>query len=254
MRAETLGSSRAASISADEMLGLLDFSEQRYADALVRLERLAGVLREEAVGEPSLLGAAPERIESLARAGRPDEAAAALAELSGQAAGAQSRWGQAAAERCAGIVASEDGFEGAFEASLAWHDQIAMPFERARTELCFGERLRRAKRRAEARGHLRQALEVFRAVGARPFVDRAEQELAATGERARRRDPTTTEELTPQELREALAVAEGASNREVATALFLSAKTVEFHLGAVYRKLGIGSRTELARRFAQPRS
>jgi len=121
-----------------------------------------------------------------------------------------------------------------------------MPFERARTELCLGERLRRARRRAEAREPLRSALEAFERLGAAPWSERARVELSASGETARRRDPYAAEQLTPQELQVALVVGRGATNKEAGAALFLSPKTIETHLGHVYRKLNVRSRTELA--------
>lgn len=249
-----LGSLRAAEIDADEALGLLEFAHQRFPEALSHLDRLARMLAEEEVGEPCLLGAAPERIEALVRSERREDAAGALESFATCAVVSGSAWGQAAAARCRGLLAPPADFWEHFETALQWHDRVPLPFERARTELCYGEHLRRAKRRLDARPHLRQALDTFLVLGAQPWVDRSERELAATGETARRRRPSTSDELTPQELRVALAVAEGASNREAATALFLSPKTVEFHLGAVYRKLGIRSRSELARHFAALRS
>jgi len=249
-----LGSLRAAEIDADEALGLLEFAHQRFPEALSHLDRLARMLAEEEVGEPCLLGAAPERIEALVRSERREDAAGALESFATCAVVSGSAWGQAAAARCRGLLAPPADFWKHFETALQWHDRVPLPFERARTELCYGEHLRRAKRRLDARPHLRQALDTFLVLGAQPWVDRSERELAATGETARRRRPSTSDELTPQELRVALAVAEGASNREAATALFLSPKTVEFHLGAVYRKLGIRSRSELARHFAALRS
>jgi DNA-binding NarL/FixJ family response regulator len=123
------------------------------------------------------------------------------------------------------------------------------PFEAARTELAVGEQLRRARRRAEARVPLRSALATFERLGARTWADRARSELAASGERARRRtdEAAMREELTPQELRIARMVAEGASNKEAAAALFLSPKTIEYHLASVYRKLGVRKRAALGR-------
>ncbi len=249
-----LGSLRAAEIDSDEALGLLEFAHQRFPEALSHLDRLARTLAEEGVGEPCLLGAAPERIEALVRSGRYDDAVGALESFATHAVASGGAWGQAAAARCRGMLAPPADFQEHFETALRWHDRVPLPFERARTELSYGEHLRRAKHRLDARPHLRLALDTFLVLGAQPWVDRSERELAATGETARRRHPSTTDELTPQELRVALAVAEGASNREAATALFLSPKTVEFHLGAVYRKLGIRSRSELARHFAALRS
>jgi DNA-binding CsgD family transcriptional regulator len=122
-------------------------------------------------------------------------------------------------------------------------------FNEARTRLCFGERLRRAGRRRDARDELRAALEVFEDFGYAPWAGRAWAELRASGERLRRHDEGK-EQLTAQELRIALQASEGKTNRQIGATLFLSPKTVEFHLGRAYRKLGITSRTELIRRFA----
>ena len=122
-----------------------------------------------------------------------------------------------------------------------------MPFERARTQLAFGRRLHRARRRAEAREHLRAALDGFEQLGAEAWAGQAEAELRAAGAR-RHREPGTA--LTSQELRVAAAVRLGASNRDIAADLFLSPKTVEFHLRQIYRKLGVRSRTQLVAALA----
>jgi DNA-binding CsgD family transcriptional regulator len=148
--------------------------------------------------------------------------------------------------RCHGILFAD---EGAFVEALEWHERWGNRFEQARTELCHGELLRRRKRRADARARLRAALEGFEDVGARLWAERARAELQATGERARRRDPSTVDELTPQELQVARLVATGLTNREVAARLFLSPKTIETHLGHVFRKAGVRTRTQLAHRF-----
>ena len=126
------------------------------------------------------------------------------------------------------------------------------PFERARTELAYGEFLRRRGRRTEARGHLRNALATFEGLGTPLWADRARAELAATGLTARKRDPSTLDTLTPQELRIARLVAAGASNRDVAAQLFLSPRTIEYHLHHVFLKLGVSSRVELAHHEFEP--
>jgi DNA-binding CsgD family transcriptional regulator len=118
-------------------------------------------------------------------------------------------------------------------------------FQRARTELLYGEWLRRERRRQDARAHLRSALESFRSLGATPWELRAEGELRATGETARKRDPSTLDQLTPQELQIAALVAQGMTNREIAAQLFLSPRTIDYHLRKVFSKLGIASRNEL---------
>jgi DNA-binding NarL/FixJ family response regulator len=111
--------------------------------------------------------------------------------------------------------------------------------------LACGEFLRRGRRRVDARTYLRAALEVFEDVGAEPWAERARQELRASGETARKRDVSTLENLTPQELQSARLVAQGLSNRDVAERLFVSPRTVEYHLSNVYSKLGVRSRGEL---------
>lgn len=146
-------------------------------------------------------------------------------------------------------MSSDADFERAFDHALECHDNDPSALERARTALCFGERLRRAGRRTSAREHLRDALDAFQLAGSLPWAERARNELAASGEHPRSRGATTTGALTPQELQIALLVAEGLSNRDLATRLFLSVKTVEFHLTRIYRKLGVHSRSELVRRM-----
>jgi DNA-binding CsgD family transcriptional regulator len=137
--------------------------------------------------------------------------------------------------------------EARFREALGEQTEHAQPFERARTELAYGEFLRRAQRKTDARVRLRDALATFEGLNTPLWADRARAELEATGITARKRDPSTLDALTPQELRIAKLVAAGASNREVAGQLFLSPKTVEYHLHKVYMKLGVSSRVELAR-------
>jgi DNA-binding CsgD family transcriptional regulator len=124
---------------------------------------------------------------------------------------------------------------------------VQRPFERARISLAFGSHLRRHRQRARARVPLRAALDAFETLGAQVWADRARRELRAAGETVHGRERRAVDELTPQELQIAREVAQGRTNREVAARFFLSPRTVEFHLGNVFAKLGIRSRTELAR-------
>jgi DNA-binding CsgD family transcriptional regulator len=227
-------------------LGLLELGLGRLEEALSWLEPLARQTAEHGLREPAVIPWLPELTETYVRLGRHDEADRAFEDLDQLARKTERASALAAAARCRGLVAAEDGFEAEFEKALDLHTAAQMPFERARTELCLGERLRRARRRADARAPLRSALETFERLGAAPWSERARSELAASGETARRRDLYAAEELTPQELQVALVVARGATNREAGASLFLSPKTIEAHLGRVYRKLNVRSRTELA--------
>ena len=121
------------------------------------------------------------------------------------------------------------------------------PFWRARTELLYGEWLRRERRRQEARGHLLTAAELFHQLRALPWENRAAAELRATGETTSKRDRLALDQLTPQELQIAGLVTQGLTNREIAAQLYLSPRTVDYHLRKVFTKLGIASRTQLVR-------
>ena len=134
-----------------------------------------------------------------------------------------------------------------YEAALELHAASEGAFQRARTQLLYGEALRRAKQRSAARPQLRTALETFERLGAAPWAERARHELRATGETARKRDTSTVHQLTPQELQIARLARAGDSNREIAAQLFLSPRTVEYHLHKVFTKLGVTARGQLMR-------
>ena len=133
-----------------------------------------------------------------------------------------------------------------FRRALAAHASSPRRPDRARTELAFGEHLRRGRHRVEARTHLRAALTLFEDLGAVTWGERAAAELRASGETARRRDVSTTTDLTPQERQVAALVRQGLTNRDVAAQLFISPRTVDFHLRGCFAKLGVTSRVELA--------
>ncbi len=158
-------------------------------------------------------------------------------------------WAMGRAERAIGMLSQNADVDAHFEMSLRFHERTLDDFETARTRLAYGARLRRARRRVDARPHLHAALDTFENLGALRWADLAAVELGATGETIQRRAPSDAQTLTPQELQVSLLLAEGKTTREVAAALFLSPKTIEYHLRKVYPKLGIRSRAELAARL-----
>lgn len=234
---------------ANAALGLLELSLGRPQDAIAHFELVEQQMERADLAEPSMLEWIPDLVEAYIRADRVDDAAPLLVRWDGLARQTDRAWALAAAARYRGLLAADSEFEAPFEEALAFHERSPRPLERARTELCYGERLRRAGRRVDSRLRLRSALELFDGLGAVPWSDRTRVELAASGERAARRDPTVAERLTPQELQIALAVGEGRTNKQVAASLFLSPKTIEYHLHNVYRKLDVRSRTQLAARL-----
>ena len=148
-------------------------------------------------------------------------------------------------------MAGDGDYAEQFERALRLHAYTLDGFETARTRLAYGQRLRRARGRVLAREQLRAAVEAFERLDAQPWAEQARTELAASGETLRRRDPSTIDELTPQELQIALLLAGGKTTRETAATLFLSPKTIEYHLRHVYLKLDIHSREELAESLAE---
>ena len=190
--------------------------------------------------------AALDRIEAAVRADRLDTARTWTDELREYADQTGAPWAAAVAEHGYALLATDpQDAETHFEQALAHHAESRRVPARARTELAYGEFLRRARRRVDARVHLRAALEAFEELGAAPLADRAATELRASGETARRRDVSTASDLTAQELNVARLVRQGMSNRDVAGQLFVSPRTVDFHLRNVFNKLGVTSRAEL---------
>jgi DNA-binding NarL/FixJ family response regulator len=232
-------------VRARAALGLEAFSRGDFAVAVDFLDPAVRMLNRGGVRLANMFRVHGDLIEALARTGRHDEAEENLAVFTADAELTGSAWAAAVAARCRAVLASDDECESAFDAALAGSG-VEGEFERARTLLAFGERLRRLRRRRDAREPLQLALGSFEHIGATSWADRAEAELRATGERVRPRGRLPHEELTPQELQVALAAADGLTNKEIAARLFLSPKTVEFHLTHVYRKLGVRSRVELA--------
>jgi DNA-binding CsgD family transcriptional regulator/tetratricopeptide (TPR) repeat protein len=220
-------------------LAQLDLAYGRWEEAVARVVALED--------QPYLrVISAWDRVEAGVRGESPEVAERAVALLAEWARGAAPPWAAPVLADCRALTAAADVAEEHFEAAI---DAIegARPLDRARIHLHYGEHLRRERRRIDARAHLREAFDGFDRLGVEPWAERARRELRATGETARKRDVSPLAELTPQELQVARLVGEGATNNAVAAQLFVSPKTVEYHLRKVFAKLGIASRTELIR-------
>ncbi|WP_078492274.1 LuxR C-terminal-related transcriptional regulator [Streptomyces yerevanensis] len=232
--------------------GLLALGAGKFEKAVDDYER-AGVLAHRAgIEDPSVAPWAANLIEAYVHSGRIAEAEREHGCFDAEMRRAGPSWALAVSARCRALLLEADGrgatgaIEAAFHEALEWHARGAVVFEHARTLLCHGQWLRRTGRTPEARVALAEALSVFSVLGAVPWEEAVRSELRASGERGGR---TSCGRLTEQEGRIAGLVAGGATNKETAAALFLSPKTVEFHLGNVYRKLGVRSRSELARTY-----
>lgn len=230
---------------ADCALARLELGQTRYQAALDRLEAVtAGPSRHAHL----VLYAYPDHVEAAMRAGQPQRAADPLARFTAWATAIKQPWATSVAARCAGLAADDGDVEAWFLRALAAHGGDGRPFEQARTHLTYGEWLRRRRRRADARDHLLAAASSFARLGARPWQARAETELRATGSAmpAVRVDDKLAR-LTPQELQVVRLAATGASNKEIAAQLFLSHRTVGYHLYKAFSKLDVSAREELAR-------
>ncbi|HYO33311.1 MAG TPA: AAA family ATPase [Nocardioidaceae bacterium] len=189
---------------------------------------------------------ASARITAAVTAQQMDCATSWITELETLAAATDQAWALAAVHHGRALLARTSLAPAIYETALAHHALAHRPYDRACTELAYGERLRRAGRRVEARTHLNQALVTFRDLRAEPLVGRATRELRASGETARKRDPSTMIQLTPTELHIAQLVSQGMSNKDVAAECWISPRTVAFHLRNVFTKTGVASRGELA--------
>lgn len=198
------------------------------------------------------LSPAPELVDALIRLGRRAEAAAIADDHLARARAKGRPWALARAERARGLAEAVDAGDDWFSSALERHAQTLDGFETARTRLAYGSVLRRDGRRIDARSHLRPALDGFAELGATVWCEQAAAELTATGEHVRRAATSAVAALTPQELQVSLLLVDGRTTREAAAALFLSPKTVEYHLRKVYTKLGINSRSDLAKLLPPP--
>jgi DNA-binding CsgD family transcriptional regulator len=190
--------------------------------------------------------AAAERIEAAVRAEDLALATTWTDELDTFARGTGRPWATATVAHGRALTATGPEAEALFEEALTLHAASGHAVDEARTHLTYGEWLRRSQRRVDARTHLRLALATFQDLAAGPLEDRAARELRASGETARKRDPSTLVDLTPMEVKVAQLVASGMSNKDVAAQMWVSPRTVAFHLRNVFAKAGITSRGQLA--------
>jgi DNA-binding CsgD family transcriptional regulator len=187
----------------------------------------------------------PELVEAAVRSGKPELATDALERLCRRTQVAGTEWALGIEARCGALLSDDVIAEGAYREAIERLGRCRAALDLARAHLLYGEWLRRRGRRVDAREQLRTASASFAEMGAEAFVQRAARELLATGETARKRTAETRDELTPHEARIARMARDGASNQDIATQLFVSRKTVEYHLHKVFAKLGISTRHQL---------
>ncbi|MGH1565187.1 ATP-binding protein [Mumia sp. DW29H23] len=213
----------------------------RYEEALATTEGSAGHPYDVGIASWYL----PEHVEAAVRSGRPERATASAQRLTAIAEACGTDWALGLAARSRALLSDGDEAEELYREALDHLGRTRIRTAEARAYLLYGEWLRRDNRREDARGRLRTAYEMFTAMGNDAFAERARRELFATGERVRRRSVDTVDELTAQERQIAELAAEGQTNAEIGTALFLSPRTVEWHLRKVFAKLGLTSRKQL---------
>ncbi|HXJ62795.1 MAG TPA: LuxR C-terminal-related transcriptional regulator, partial [Actinomycetota bacterium] len=247
--ARTSGLVQAAGLNLSA-LGFLELSLGNAKEAHRVLWPLAERMRDAGLGDPGMLRFLPNEIEALVALGEADTARPLLASFLARASALGRTWALATGERCRGFLAASAGESPAaleaFARALETHQELDEPFELGRTLLAQGQVLRRAKKWRLARDSLGRSLEIFEHLGATLWVEKAVVEMVRIGGRAPR--PT---DLTPTEQNLAQLVASGLTNREAARALFVSVSTVEASLRRIYSKLGVRSRTELARRLTE---
>jgi DNA-binding CsgD family transcriptional regulator len=229
------------------VLGLLALGLGRHEEVVEELAPAEAIWASSTHVEPSAVAFVPDLVEAHVHLGNVEAARASLDRFREAAERARRQWALAAVARCEGLLTPADRSAEFFEHALGLLETSPLTLERARTQLAYGERLRRAGQRRQARLQLRAAHETFDAVDAAPWAERAAAELRATGESVGPRTPDRRAQLSPQERQIAQLVGEGKTNKEIAAQLYLSPKTIEYHLGNAYRKLDIHSRAELTR-------
>ncbi|UGY92420.1 helix-turn-helix transcriptional regulator [Streptomyces gobiensis] len=244
-RAHHLGLSAAV---ASWALAVGDLVEGRFAKAAVRLRTMARAGPGHSHGWFTVLSI-PHYVEAAVLSGERVRAERALTVFADWTDSVECAWAEALIHRCRALMATGDDVDTHFHTAMDLHRRSQRDVERARTALLYGSHLRRHRRRAEARPFLREAWEVFQRLGMEYWSERARHELRTAGETVADSDTPTLGVLTPQQLQIARHVARGETNREVAAQLFVSPRTVDYHLRNIFTKLGITSRAALIKRF-----
>ncbi|MGZ4407074.1 MAG: LuxR C-terminal-related transcriptional regulator, partial [Gaiellaceae bacterium] len=232
---------------AQSALSVLELGLGRYHEAMIAAQ-------EASLDQILVTRTLPDLVEAAVRCGEEQLATQAAGELAESTSASGTDWALGVLARSQALLVAGREAEGLYREAIARLQRSRARTQLARARLAYGEWLRRERRRRDAREELRAASQLFESMGALAFADRAQSELAATGERVHRRTPETLELLTPQERRIATLVSEGAPNAEVAAQLFISSRTVEYHLAKIFRKLRISSRSELARSLPEARA
>jgi DNA-binding CsgD family transcriptional regulator/tetratricopeptide (TPR) repeat protein len=231
-------------------LCLIEVSVGDYNAAWQAARMLTEVVEQHGILEPMVLTFLPDALEAMIALGELDRAGALLDAFEGRGRELDRVWALCTAARCRGLLLAErgdlPGAAASLEQALAEHDRMAFPFDRARALLAMGVVQRRSRRRASARDALEEAASEFERLSAQGWAQRARDEIDRIGGRK----PASKGELTAGERRVAGLATNGLSNKEIAAALFVSVHTVEVHLSSVYAKLGIRSRSQLARALA----
>jgi len=232
----------------DGRMAWLNNGECRYGEAMAAAEQGRRYPDDLGLGTWSVV----ELVEAAVRSGQMDKAKTAFGQLLEATSAIESDWVLGIAARCRALVSEGDEAERLYREALERIGRTGVHVELARAHLLYGEWLRRAGRRVDARRELRAAYGLFAGMGVEGFAERARRELLATGETVRPRNVEVFAELTPQETEVSRLAGAGYTNSEIARKLFLSERTIEWHLRKVFTKLGIRSRRQL--RDAVPES
>ena len=238
----------AAALVAEWARAVLANGSGRYDEAVLAAREAAEHRLDSA---PAYWGLS-ELVEAAARSGQPELAADAFARLEAITSASGTDWALAIQARAHALLSEGETAERLYHEAIERLGRTRLRGELARARLLYGEWLRRSGRRVDAREQLRAAHELLAGIGAEGFAERARRELHATGETVRRLTSETRDVLTPQEAQIARLAAAGQTNHEIGVRLFISPRTVEYHLRKVFTKLGVNSRKELRGAFAQP--